>query len=126
MKVSFHLAQSFSGHSSYWAYLYRMKKTRGPVCWYCSKVWDDVYHTLFVCLHFGAMIAEVERLMGRPITPEYVSVVLCGEPRAKLLSIHTLGQNIREREAILRTAFLTMVEQIVRYKEEDGSQGDNG
>lgn len=77
--VSFHLAQSLTGHGCFRDYLSKKGRATTPYCNWCPGITDDVEHTIFVCPQFEAHRVEaVTLLVGRP-TFENTQDDLCAE-----------------------------------------------
>lgn len=47
--LKYFLTQAMTGHGSFAAYLFKIKKVESSNCFYCASECDSVEHTLFVC-----------------------------------------------------------------------------
>ena len=52
-QVGYYLAQAFSGHGCFNAYLRRFKKVDDESCRYCRSLVENAEHALFVCARWG-------------------------------------------------------------------------
>lgn len=95
------------------------KRARDPGSPYCQEVWNGVKHTLLVCSHFLGVRAELVRALVRPLVPEYISRILCGDPIVAVLSNELLRKNNWAGEAVLRRTFLDIVKEILTANEID-------
>lgn len=118
-EVTYHLAQTLTGHGCFEAYLHSKKRALIPTCRYCGLVDDTAEHTIFRCSRWKEDRLVLTSALRRPPTPDDVEAILCG-PRPE-----DLPEELTRRNSILmqatknRAAFINMCSSILGRKEED-------
>lgn len=110
--VSFHLVQTLTGHGCFRAYLHERRRATTPYCLWCPEVVDDVRHTIFDW-------AETIALLGRRPAPEDTQGILCGEGSLCQLNCEQLRLNVKAEWESRRQCWTTMVERILKEKEDE-------
>ena len=97
-QVGLYLAQAFSGHGCFNAYLKRFKKKDDESCRYCGSLVDNAEHTIFVYARWVPEREAVGKAVGAQLTPgTMVSLMLQSEQIWMLIeSFVTLVMKTRE------------------------------
>lgn len=115
MSLNFHTTQMLSGHGYFQSYLWKLNRANDGTCLYCGYHEDDAEHTTFQCPCWNVERDRMRPFLnGRLPTAEDVPDLLCGP-----LNIEDQDARLREASLRARSEFVTMVEIIMKTKEED-------
>lgn len=119
IETTFHLTQFLTGHGCFGAYLRRIGRLPSATCPYCGYPEDSSLHTFFNCHIWNENRAPIVELLGQPLAPEMVQIILCGPPNIPTSPHFNINWPPVVGTPTLYAKFLSMIEGILITKEAD-------
>ena len=79
-EVNYQLSQFLTGHGSFRAYLYKIKKVEDAECSYCREAADTVQHTMYECARWVQARWRLASELTVEFTPENTIAAMLADP----------------------------------------------